>query len=97
MAVEISTGKPYKDKPLDTGRFLRKFDKDIDTSELIWHRDRKTRIITVMGGEDWQLQFDDQLPMMLEKNKEYRIQKETYHRIIKGNGTLVLEITELGD
>ena len=97
MAVATSTGNPYKDKPLDIGRFLRKFDKDIDTSELIWHRDKKTRIITVMGGENWQLQFDDQLPIILEKDKQYRIEKETYHRILKGNGTLVLEIKELGE
>lgn len=92
--VETSTGKPYKDKPLDVGRFLRKFDKDIDTSELIWHRDRKTRIITVIGGENWQLQFDDLLPVTLEKNKQYKIPKETYHRILKGNESLILEIRE---
>ncbi len=95
--VETSTGKPYNDKPLDIGRFLRKFDKNIDPSELIWHRDKRTRIITVMGGEEWKLQYDNQLPITLEKNKQYKIEKESYHRIIKGNGTLVLEIEELGD
>jgi hypothetical protein len=40
------------------------------------------------------LQYDDALPIMLEKNKVYFIQAETYHRIIKGNGNLILKIVE---
>lgn len=92
--AETSTGKPYDDKPLDIGRFLRKFDKDIDDNELIWHRDKRSRVITVMSGEDWKLQFDDLLPVTLKKNKEYKIPKETYHRILKGRGNLILEIRE---
>jgi hypothetical protein len=47
-----------------------------------------------MSGEDWKLQFDDLLPFILEKNKEYKILKETYHRILKGRGNLILEIRE---
>ncbi len=92
--AETSTGNPYNDKPIDVGRFIRKFNKDIDDKELIWHRDKRTRIITVMSGEDWKLQFDDLLPFILEKNKEYKILKETYHRILKGRGNLILEIRE---
>ena len=63
--MEISIGNPYTDKPLDINRFLRKFDKNVDEGELIWHRDKKTRIITVMGGNNWKLQFDDQLPVII--------------------------------
>ncbi len=92
--AETSIGKPYNDKPIDIGRFLRKFDKDIDENELIWHRDKRSRVITVMSGEDWKLQFDDLLPVALEKNKQYKIPKETYHRILKGKGNLILEIRE---
>ena len=95
--MEISIGNPYTDKPLDINRFLRKFDKNVDESELIWHRDKKTRIITVMSGNNWKLQFDDQLPVVLEKDKQYRIEKETYHRLLKGNETLILDIRELGE
>ena len=94
MAVETSTGKPYKDKPLDTGRFLRKFDKDIDTSELIWHRDKKDRVVRVLEGNSWKLQYDDQLPFEMVKNEEYFIEAYQYHRIIKGRNNLVLEILE---
>ena len=42
------------------------------------------------------LQFDDLLPVTLEKNKQYKIPKETYHRILKGKGNLILEIREEG-
>lgn len=94
MAVETFTGKSYTDKHLDVSRFLRKFDCDIDESELVWHRDKRTRVVTVLSGEDWQLQFDDQLPFTLEKDKKYKIQKETYHRILKGKSSLILEIRE---
>lgn len=97
MEAEISTGKPYRDKPLDANRFIRKFDKDASDEEFIWHRDKKTRIVSVAEGEHWQLQFDNELPIELVKNETYTIEKEIYHRIIKGNDTLVLDIEELGE
>ena len=41
---------------------------------------------------DWQLQLDNQLPVLLEGKKEYKIPKYMYHRVIKGEGKLVVEI-----
>ncbi len=92
--AEISTGKPYKDTPLDEDRFIRKFYHSIDDEELIWHRDKKNRIVKVLEGEGWFLQFEDKLPEEMKRNEEYTITAETYHRIIKGKGNLILEIRE---
>lgn len=94
MEAEISTGKPYKDFPLEEHRFMRKFFESVDSDELIWHKDKKNRTIKVLEGTDWMLQYDDKLPFVLEQNEVYTIEAETYHRIIKGNGTLILEIEE---
>lgn len=92
--AETSTGKPYKDAPLESNRFLRKFFESVDSSELIWHRDKKNRTIKVLEGNDWMFQYDNSLPFVLEKNKTYTVQAETFHRLIKGTGNLILEIEE---
>ncbi len=92
--AETSTGKPYKDTPLDDDRFIRKFYHATEDEELIWHRDRKNRIVKVLEGEGWFLQFEDKLPEEMKRNEEYKIIAETYHRIIKGKGNLILEIRE---
>lgn len=73
---------------------LRWFAEDVEEEELIWHKDRKDRVVKVIGGKNWKIQFDNELPINLERNKEYFVPKETYHRIIKGEYNLVLEIEE---
>jgi hypothetical protein len=73
---------------------LRWFTEDVEEKELIWHKDRKDRKVRVIGGKNWQIQFDNELPIKLEQNKEYFVPKETYHRIIKGEYNLILEIEE---
>jgi hypothetical protein len=92
--AETSTGKPYKDTPLDYNRFVRKFYHSVESDELIWHRDKKNRTVKVLEGNGWFLQFEDKLPEEMKKNEVYRIEAETYHRIIKGKGNLILEIRE---
>ena len=74
--------------------FIRIFNKNVDINELIWHRDRNNRNIIVKEGKGWKLQMDNELPQELIEDKQYRIEKEEYHRLIKGSGDLVLEITE---
>lgn len=73
---------------------LRWFTEDVEEEELTWHKDRKDRVVKVIGGKNWKIQFDNELPINLERNKEYFVPKETYHRIIKGEYNLVLEIEE---
>jgi hypothetical protein len=72
---------------------IRTFSQDVDEEELVWHRDQKDREIKVLEETDWQLQFDNELPQVL-KNTIF-IPKNTYHRVIKGNKNLVIEIKEL--
>ena len=71
---------------------VRTFSQDIDEEELVWHRDREDREVTVLEETDWQFQFDNQLPQVL-KNTIF-IPKNTYHRLIKGTGELNVHIIE---
>ena len=93
MVVEISTGKPYSEVKEDD-YIIREFSSDVDESELVWHRDKKTRKVTVIQGEGWKIQMDNSLPEELEKGNSYYIPKMEYHRIIKGKGNLLIQIQE---
>ena len=64
-----STGRPYKDTIKNSDFFMRTFDEWIESSELIWHKDRRHRLVKVFEGEGWQIQFENNLPFLLEKDK----------------------------
>jgi hypothetical protein len=70
----------------------RKFTQDIDEQELVWHRDRNDREVTVLDTTDWQFQLEDSIPQQLQDT--IFIPKDTYHRLIKGTGALDLRILE---
>ena len=72
----------------------RRFPKDVDRNLLIWHRDKRERVVKVITGRSWLLQFEDDIPFLLEEDESYIIPKMTYHRLIKGRNDLVLEIIE---
>jgi len=83
--------RPYQElRTFDT--IQRKFKQDIDELELVWHRDRKDRQVTIVGETDWMFQLEDQIPQQL-KNTIF-IPKSTYHRLIKGTGELNILIQE---
>ena len=44
---------------------IRTFSESVDEMELIWHRDREDRKITIIEGRDWKLQMDNELPVSL--------------------------------
>ena len=85
--------KPYK-QTIKGNKILREFAHDTDSHELVWHRDKKDRIVRVIEGKGWKFQFDNMLPISLHEGQEIFIPKETFHRVIKGNGNLKIEITE---
>jgi hypothetical protein len=85
--------KPYKEN-LKNGYILREFDANIDVSELVWHRDKKDRVVEVISGRGWQFQMDNRLPIELKKGMKLEIPKETFHRIGKGITKLVIKIKE---
>lgn len=71
---------------------VRTFSQDIDEEELVWHRDREDREVTVLEETDWQFQFDNEIPQVLKD--VIFIPKNTYHRLIKGTGELNVHIIE---
>ena len=73
----------------------RAFNHDVKDEELVWHRDENDRIVKVISGVNWKFQFDNELPMTMVVGKSFKIPKMTYHRIIKGEGRLILEIKEI--
>ena len=85
--------KPYKESK--NGNIIRRtFSHDVSENELVWHRDREDRIVLPLNENDWMVQFDNQLPTKLMVGEEYFIPKNVYHRVIKGNGDLMVEIIE---
>lgn len=84
---------PYKQK-IQGDYILREFSNDVETHELVWHRDRVDRIVEVVEGEGWEFQLDNQLPVKLYPGDVLNIPKETYHRIGRGDTNLIIKIKE---
>jgi len=85
---------PYLDEKLNNKAFIRTFPKYVQAEELVWHRDKKNRIITVIQGEGWEIQFDNELPRTLVIGEELVIPAYTFHRIKRGTDDLRLKIEE---
>jgi quercetin dioxygenase-like cupin family protein len=86
--------KPYQEVINKDNSRLREFKIDTDNHELVWHKDEKDRYVTILEGEGWQFQKDNELPSLLQKGDIIFIPKETYHRIIKGSSNLLINIKE---
>jgi hypothetical protein len=72
---------------------VRTFLKDVQEFELVWHRDKEDRVVKPLHKTDWKFQLDNDIPRTIEN--EIFIPKETYHRLIKGNGNLKVKILKL--
>ena len=86
--------KPYQEVINIDNLCLREFKINTDNSELVWHKDEKDRYVTILEGEGWKFQKDNELPSILQKGDIIFIPKETYHRIIKGSSNLLINIKE---
>lgn len=84
----------YKQQQTTQNSFRREFSKDVETTELIWHRDKKDRKINIIEGTGWMLQFDNAIPVELTKGKELVIPKMVYHRLWRGTTNLIIDIQE---
>ena len=87
---------PYTQKQLTDESFLREFSESVESEELVWHRDRRDRLVKVIEGKGWKLQMDNQLPKELKEGDSVFIPKNTYHRIHKGSSNLKVKIKEYG-
>lgn len=86
--------KPYIDKVNGKSK-IRTFESNTDSHELVWHRDKADRVVTVLEGKGWMFQMDNSIPYELEEGDVLNISKMEYHRIYKaGDTNLVLEIEE---
>lgn len=92
--MEVSIGNPYSDIQNDD-LFIRYFDDQLNDNELIWHRDKRNREVTVLEGMNWKFQYDNSLPFVLNVGDIIRVPAETYHRLIKGTTALSLKIKEI--
>jgi len=91
----VSMGLPFIENKLRDGRFLRRFEENVDDEELVWHRDREDRIVEVLQSEGWFYQEDNELPVLMERGNLISIPAKTWHRIIKGAGDLVVAVEKL--
>ena len=82
--------KPYKDIEVTDQYIIREFNENIDSIELMWHRDKEDRTVEIIEKTDWKFQLDNQLPTSI--NSPIFIPKHEWHRVIKGTGTLKLKI-----
>ena len=85
--MEISSGRPYTEDG-----DLRTFSVENAQEEFVWHRDKERRRVTVLEGQAWQFQFEENIPMELKEGLKFIIPEMIYHRLIKGKTDLVLRI-----
>lgn len=86
--------EPYTNLSITSDYIIREFDQNIDPHELMWHRDLQDRTVTVLEGEGWFFQLENQLPVELKQNTSIFIPRLEWHRIIKGISTLKIKIEE---
>ena len=84
------SGKPYTDIIESDGTVSRLFPATTKPEALKWHMDDEDRIITILEKTNWQFQFEDQLPVPL--NSPIFIKRHQWHRLIKGDGPLMISI-----
>jgi len=85
--------KPYKEKNKKNIK-ERLFKENLNDAELVWHRDKKDREVTIVETNGWMFQMDNELPVILNEGDVINIPKNTYHRILKGTGDLKIKIKE---
>lgn len=86
--------RPYTDLEVTKKYTIREFSANIEQKDLLWHMDKESRKIEIIeGNDDWLFQFDEALPIPLTQVAS--IPNNTFHRLIKGTGKLVLKIYKL--
>ena len=84
--------KPFTQEDYSTDTVLRHFDKSAPDHLYKWHADEEDRFIESLNENDWQFQFDNELPQSIEPGKIIHIPKGLIHRLIKGTSELSISI-----
>lgn len=75
-------------------KIRRTFSPEVDSSELKWHQDLKDRRVKILQNGGWSYQPENELPTKLSDGQELWIPKFAWHRVLKGNEPLLIEIEE---
>lgn len=78
----------------ENGIKTRLFKENINSGELKWHFDEQDRKVKVVKSNNWMLQMDNDIPKPLKEGQTIFIPKGVYHRVIKGQGDLIVKIKE---
>jgi quercetin dioxygenase-like cupin family protein len=89
--MNIEAVNPYSQSNVG-GKVLREFKHTVPNDELVWHRDKENRTVKIISGSGWKFQRDNHLPIELKEGDVIKIKKMEWHRIIKGNSNLKIEI-----
>ena len=84
--------KPFTEEVYSSDTIIRHFDPNSSDHLYKWHADDEDRWIESLNENDWQFQFDDELPQSLEPMKIIQIPKGVIHRLIKGTSPLTISI-----
>ena len=64
---------PFEEIKITENKVIRIFDaENTSNSELIWHKDREDRQITVEKSKDWHLQLENEVPVKGSAMPDYR-------------------------
>lgn len=83
---------PFEEKIINENTVLREFKNSSVSDEQMWHRDAENRVVTVLESGGWSFQSDNSLPQLLNEGDEIFIPKETWHRVIQGEGVLKVKV-----
>ena len=91
---EKENNHPF-DEYVEEGYHIRTFSKEIDDTELVWHRDKEDRIVESVDETDWMIQIDNEIPKVL--TEKIYIPKGVYHRVIKGTDDVTVKVKKLNE
>lgn len=84
---------PFEQEIIE-GKIRRTFSPDVESEELKWHQDLMDRKVTILESGGWSFQMDNSMPNKLSNAEQILIPKFAWHRVIKGDGDLIVEIEE---
>jgi len=63
--------------------------------ELFHHLNPYGLVIEVIQSDGWFLQYNEEVPILLNPGRKFYIQQYSWHRIIKGFGPLIIRVERI--